>query len=184
MVGKFLEAAVNFNFLLVPPLGEVTEEARLFAARGGDLRMPWGDTVAFFVVPFFPFAFFNVSSSGNFEDDRTFFEAFSFAAFFADSASFNDFSFASFASLAARAASAPALFLAILIEPFQTQVSNTHSQHSTTPRWCSLDPKFKTTHKASTRLQAGLTSTRIFGPNGESEEQRDADRVCVAREQR
>jgi hypothetical protein len=33
------------------------------------------------------------------------------------------------------------------------------------------------THKASTHLQACLASTRMSGPNGESEEQQDANQV-------
>jgi hypothetical protein len=41
-----------------------------------------------------------------------------------------------------------------------------------------IDPKPMVTQKASTRLQAkNRTSTRMISPNGESEDQRDADKV-------
>jgi hypothetical protein len=50
--------------------------------------------------------------------------------------------------------------------------SNTASDNG-----CCLDPKPMVTQKASTRLQAYLTSTRMISPNGESENQRDADKV-------
>jgi hypothetical protein len=42
-----------------------------------------------------------------------------------------------------------------------------------------FDPKFEATNKASIRLQAGLTSTRM-NPNGESEEWRDSDSEATA----
>jgi hypothetical protein len=121
--GGLDDAGVNFNFLLGRPLGGITEDFRFFADRGGETRMGKCVTAAFFLVSFFPWAFFKVASSGNTEVDLAV-VAFCFAACFTAFASafFKTFSFAAFTTLAAQASSAPALGLAIMVAAFLTKL--------------------------------------------------------------